>query len=143
MIRRSRFVFGPDLDLGTEFACGISTRPWIPVDQTIGGARTSAAGIPASYVVRRDNLLDLPLRFYESEWQDLKDLLAAGQGAELIRWFPESDDPFIYFDVWLESPKAGDTIRPTRDSEYPRAMELTITIRGQGAEAPWLEYFDG
>jgi len=135
MPRRPRFDFG-----GATFEATIPARAWTPGDETIGGSRTSAAGVPASYVVRRDRLLDVTLRFLESEWEDVRDLVEFGQSAELFTWYPDANDLAQSAEVYLISPKPGEKWAPVRSADYPRAMELTITLRCPTAPL-WLPYF--
>lgn len=137
MERRSRFEYGT----AQAFECTVTTRPWAPADNTVGGSRISAAGIPAAYVVRRDGLLDLTLRFWESEWTDLLNLVAWGQAANTLTWFPEATDLGTSWDVYLDSPAPGSRFGPSRDGDFPRVMELTVTLRGAGTGVPWLAYF--
>jgi hypothetical protein len=140
MERRSRFVYGPE---GSEVTLDttISVRPWLPIDRTVGGSRTSAAGVPASYVVRQDSLLVVTLRFWESEWLGILNLLTFGRSDQSFLWFPDVDDTGTSVEVYLETPIAGEDATPTRDGEFPRVMELVITLRGVGTAVPWLPYF--
>lgn len=133
--QRSRFEYG-----GLTFETTLPARPWTPIDDTVGGSRVAAAGIPAAYIVRRDALLDLPLRVLETEWPALANLVAFGQSAQPFLWFPETllTESFT---VYLENPKPGERWSPTRSSEYPRMLEMTLTLRGVGAAVPWREYF--
>lgn len=139
MERRSRFIYGP---LGSEVTLitSISVRPWLPTNRTIGGQRISAAGVPASYVVRTDHLLEITLRFYESEWSAIENLVAFGQSAQSFLWYPEADSG-TGVEVYLDSPQFGESVVPSRDAEFPRVMELPITIRGVGTAVPWTPYF--
>lgn len=137
MLRLSRFVYGEQ-----EFQTTISVRPFTPVDRTIGGSRTSAAGVPASYIVRRDAMIDLVVRIFEDEWTDFLNLLIWGQGAESIFWYPDAEDTLTFWEVYLESPMAGQDIRPNRDGNFQRVFEVPITLRGVGTEVPWRTYFE-
>lgn len=137
MLRRSKFQFGTN-----TFTCSLPARPWTPGDSTVGGTKVSAAGVPASYVVRRDALLDVPLRFDESEYELLLAMVAWGQGGLPITWTPDAEDGALgSFDVYLEAPAPGTSWKPTRAADYARMFEFTITLRAQaGMLAPY--YFD-
>ena len=137
MLRRSKFAFGT-----STFTCSWPARPWTPSDATVGGTKVSAGGVPASYVVRRDALLEVPLRFDEGEYPFLLALVAWGQQGLPIAWTPDVEDATLgTFTVYLEAPAPGSTWKPTRDTAYLRVMEYTITLRAQaGALAPY--YFD-
>ena len=135
--RRSRFVYGPS---DTEFITELSAHPWTPVDFTVGGARTSAAGVPASYVVRRDNLYELPLRITEDEWQQFLALVAFGQTDEPFTWYPDADD-VVAIPVYLENPLSGERWAPSRMSDFLRVFEITLVLR-QANTTTWQPYFE-
>jgi hypothetical protein len=136
MSRRSRFVYGT-----STWVTDLPARFWSPTDNTVGGTRVSAAGVPATYVVRRDGLLELPLRLHESEWPDLLALVAYGQSGLPISWAPDADNPGAAVDVYLESPAPGEKWTPTRSAEFPRVLEQTLTLRGL-TTAPWAAFFE-
>lgn len=138
MERRSRFVYG-----GQTFTTSVSVRPWIPVDNTIGGYRIAGSGVPAGYVARRDSIVELVVRFYESEWLSLLNMIIYAQdGAASITWYPDDDDEDTSFVVYLDSPAAGERIVPTRDSQFPRLLELPLVLRGSGTEVPFVPYLE-
>ena len=137
MQRRSIFDFGT-----STLEATISARAWIPIDLTVGGSRTAASGVPASYIVRRDAMLELGLRFWESEWASVLNLVAWGQTRQAITWFPDALDLLTSFEVYLEAPLAGERWAPQRDSNFPRTFEVSLTLRGVGAAVPWLAYFE-
>lgn len=124
---------------GGSFSPRLPPKPWTPVDMTIGGSRTAAAGVPASYVVRRDSLLEVTLRIDEDEFVDLVNLLTWGQGAESFLFYPDADDLGTSYEVWLESPLAGERYSPER-TDFLRTFETTITLRGVDLP-PWPAYF--
>lgn len=118
-------------------------RPWTPADNTVGGRRVAASGLPASYIVRRDALLELTLRFHEDEWADVLAVVAAGQADEALTWYPDLEDqPGVSYAVYLEEPAAGTRWAPLRDQQYPRIFEGTLVLRGVSA-APWTPFFTG
>ena len=136
MERLARFVFGT-----TTFDATISARAWTPRDATVGGSRTAASGVPASYIVRRDALLDFRLRFWETEWPTVLNLVSYGQGKQALTWYPDLDDLDVSFSVYLEAPAPGEAFAPERDPDFPRTFELPMTLRGVGAAVPWADYF--
>lgn len=133
--RRSRFVFGTG-DWTTE----VSAQPWIPADNTVGGSRTSAAGIAASYIVRRDILTELTLRVSEDEWDELLALVAYGQASLSFTWYPDADEAASYA-VYLEAPLAGERWSPARTVGFLRQFEVTVTLRNTAGVDPWQPYF--
>jgi hypothetical protein len=136
MLRRSVFDYGA----GT-WEAELSAVDWLPMDSTVGGQRISAAGIPASYVVRRDVLLQLTLRVRESEWASFLNLLTYGQAAEAITWTPDAEVPAETYQVYWHAPAAGEQMTPSRNAEYPSVFEVSITLRGVGTSAPWRPYY--
>jgi hypothetical protein len=135
VIRRSRFVYG-----GGDFTTELSAHPWIPADSTVGGDKVSAAGIPASYIVRRDNLMEVTLRVQEDEWETFLSLIAFGQSRQTFTWYPDSDEG-ANFTVYLESPLAGERWAPTRLGGFERVYEIPIVLRGYPGVNIYGEYF--
>lgn len=136
MERRSRFTYGAQ-----TFETTISVNAWTPTDRTVGGSRIAASGTPAAYVVRRDAMLEMTLRFWESEWIAVANLIAWGQSAQPITWAPDADDPGTTVDVYLDAPAPGDSFSPERVSGFPRVMELALMLRGKDGAVPWTPFF--
>ena len=133
---RSRFVYGE-----TDWETSLPVRAWDRSTPTVGGSRTSAAGVPASYIVRRDHVLRVTLRFYETEWENVHAMIAWGQLAETLLWYPDANVAGTSFEVYLDSPLAGEDIAPSRSSDYPRTMEVTVSLRTVDG-SPWgLNYY--
>lgn len=130
-----RFVYG-----SSQFIPTYPARAWNPSDEPIGGARISAAGVPASYIVRRDALLELTLRFTEAEWPTVRALVAFGQSGQEIAWYPDAAE-VTSFSVYLHAPAAGERWGPTRSADFPRVFELTLTLRGVDDAVPWVAFF--
>jgi len=137
---RSRFVYG--VAGASDWTFALPPGAWERRTPTVGGRRVSASGVPAAYVVRREHILVLPLRFYETEWADVHALLAWGQTSESFTWYPDADMPGESYEVWLETPAAGDEITPTRLSSYPLVLELSIGLRTVDG-LPWTLDFYG
>lgn len=128
---------GAPVDLALMLPVGL----WRHRLKATGGEAESDAAFPASYVVRRDYQLAIPLRFYESEWPAVRALLEFGQSGGVLTWFPdlESEDSF---DVYLDSPAVGEEINPDPDAAYPRALVLTIVLRRVDGVEWDLGYFE-
>ena len=133
---RSRFVYGATGE-EVDLEMMLPVRPWDRSTPTVGGSRISAAGIPGAYIVRRDHRLVLPLRFLETAWAGIHALIAWGQAGESFTWYPDALEAGTSFLVWLDSPAPGEDIAPSRSSDYPKMLELTITIRNAVADQPW------
>lgn len=113
---------------------------WSHQLKQIGGETESDAAFPASFIVRRDYQLAIPIRFHEDEWPAVRALVEYGQTGGVITWTPDTDSEDS-FDVYLDGPAIGEDIAPTVDAAYPRAMLLGIVVRRVDGE-PWdLEYF--
>jgi hypothetical protein len=101
---------------------------WSPSARDIGGSNKSDAGIPEAFIIRRDQLCDVELRFLESEWATVDTWLAyVIQGFSFDFWFNKTDNATKYT-VYLESPKVGDDIKPKREP-YGKVMSLSLTLR--------------
>jgi hypothetical protein len=136
MRRRPRFEYGD----GFFFEASLTALAWTPKDITTGGRRIASAGLPASYVVRRDAVLDVQLRFTEDEWPDLLAVIAAGQSDAVLTFYPDAEESTT-FQVYLDAPASGDTFQPVRDSAFPRMLTVTLTLRGVSGTPPWVGYF--
>lgn len=112
-------------------------RLWTPVSTAVGGTDVSAAGVPESFVIRRDQSLDARLLFREGEWPAVHAWLAWMQDtAGTCRFFPDRDAS-TYRTCYLESPKVGEEIRPER-GEHPGTYEIGLRLRTTGtADAPF------
>lgn len=138
---RPRFVYGTtgnEVDVSLQLPC----RPWGRRSPTVGGSRVAAAGVPGAYVVRRDHVLLLPLRFYESEWPDVDALVTWGQLGESLLWYPDANVVGVSSEVWLHSPAAGDDYSPSRMSSYQPVLELTLELRSVAATVWSIGYYD-
>jgi hypothetical protein len=133
-----RFVVG---DIDYTFA--LPMRPPTPRKAAIGGSETSATGVPASYVVRRDYLLAVPLRFEEEDWGDVEYLIDTMQDhAVEIEFFPDAEEVADSYFCWLESPGMGEAWEPSRSDELGggRGYEVTVVLRS--VLGPWdVRYF--
>lgn len=134
---RFRFVYGIGADV-VDWTTSLPVRAWERRTASVGGSRTAAGGIPAAYVVRRDHILAVPVRFYESEWADVHGVIEWGQWGESLVVYPDAGGEVIAesFDVWLEFPKTPEDIRPERDPEYPRVLTQTLELR-RSVDTPW------
>jgi len=137
MDRRARFEYGT----ASAWEAPISSPPWDPVDDSVGGARVGASGVGAAYVVRRDALVEVTVRYYEADWASLLALLVFGQTQQAFRWFPDADEATSFL-VYLDAPRPGTKTKPDRDANYPRAFKQTLVLRGAGT-TPWTPYFTG
>jgi len=140
--KRSRFVYGLAGGL-TDWETILPVAPWNRETNVIGGSRTSASGTPAAYVVRTDYNLAITLRLFEAELADLEALFGwAQQGPESFLWYPDADTPAQSFEVYLESPLAGESWMQARMGGYPRVSEITITLRRVDGYAWGLDFFE-
>jgi hypothetical protein len=112
---------------------------WTPSIFTVGGRAISGAGVPASYLVRTDRLLDLPLRIQEDEWADARSFLRAVQNHQTFQWYPDAEDLSVVYDVVLASPSLGEDWTPQR-TEFPRVMSAPIVLRNRSVTLWPLHY---
>jgi hypothetical protein len=132
-----RFVYGIEPE---DWSPSVPQRPWSRSTPTVGGSRTSAAGIPASHVVRRDRLLTMRLRVYEYEWADVEALVAWGQYSEPITVYLDRED-VVGVDCYLESPLAGEALEPQREDGFPLLLGVDLTWRRVDGQVWTREYF--
>lgn len=138
---RPRFVYS-----ATDITLSLPVRPWDFLEHIVGGDVESGGNVKAAFVVRRDQQLALPLRFFEEEWPLVNALIEYGQTGLPITWYPAADETDISFEVYLDAPEVGDQYNAEPDGEYPRAVYLTLVIRrtdGEGWEEEDLpSYFE-
>lgn len=138
---RPRFVYG---------AAGVTllslpVRPWDFLENIVGGEAESGGNALAAFVIRRDQQLSVPLRFYENEWPAVRTLIEYGQTGQPLQWYPAADETDIVFDVYLDGPEVGSQYDSRPDPEYPRAVSLTLVLRrvdGLGWEDMLPSYFE-
>lgn len=118
----------------------IPALPWLPHDRSIGAMHIAASGVPASYVARRDYLLDLTVRVLESEWPAFLSFLQWAMEAESFTWYPDANDLDISFEVYLDSPADGGDWSPSRGA-FDGIFEAAIVLRNAGLAAPWQAFF--
>lgn len=115
----------------------IQQRWWEPEEGVgFGDEDESDAGVPHSYVVRYDRAVRVVIRFTDDEYEDV---MAA------MKWIMEhKSEGFYYrfdqldaatdFFVYLESPRLGERIRPTRDGSAPWTWTLSLLLRSTSGE---------
>jgi hypothetical protein len=131
----------PLFSFGTAtFQPSISAPPWIPESETIGNTRWTALGDPGPALESRFRRVRVPLRILEEEWLSFLALIEFGQTGNALTWQPDPDLE-EEFEVFLDDPMAGKDWTAHRSAEFPRVLEVTITLRGSGTSVPWLPYF--
>lgn len=124
-----RVLYGPDYTRTLELS--LPQRLWTPLSVAVGGSDVSAAGIPESFVIRRDQVLEVRLLFREGEWPAVHDWIAWMQdNAGFCRFFPDRDAAYFRA-CYLDSPRVGDEVRPDR-GEYPGTYEIGLRLRTTG-----------
>lgn len=121
--RRSAFVYGTER---LEF--DIPPRQWAEAGSSIGGTAVAASGVPASYTVRTDRRIPLPLRYGETEQWKVDQLLAWGFTGSLLTWYPDTEVD-TGLEVYLDSPAPGQDWAPEIDGTYPRVRTLQLMLR--------------
>lgn len=116
-----------------ELFFSLPQKLWIAGSRPHGGGNISDAGIPEAFVIRRDQLVEVELRFTESEWPDVADWLEYVQsnGASFRFWF-DVNDPLTEYTVYLDSPEADDELMPSRD-EFTSVLQMKMTFRSTTA----------
>jgi hypothetical protein len=127
LARIPRIVYGPT---PTIFQPSIPQRAWNRVTGGVRGSLLSSTGVGASYSIRNDRLLELTIRYLESEEPALIDALEY-----LMAWpnvgtiYPDSLVLATSYEFQLRSPTFNDVeYGGERDEEYPQALQQTIRI---------------
>ena len=135
----SSFVY----DSGTRtYTCELALRHWTDSPTTVGERRIAAAGTGAVDIIRRDGLIDVPLRFYEDDWPNVWRMIQWGQTEERFTWYPDASDTDTVYSVYLQEPAAGSRIQYERNPEFSEQLELTITLRLAGSPSPFGLVYD-
>lgn len=126
-----RFVYGTGGDLRLSL-------PSQPRDYTlvgVGGDIESDAGVRTAFIVRRDKLWTITLRFYESEWPNVQAFISAVQPGDLFTYYPDTAI-LTSHQVRLVEPAIGRTYDVTPDPNFPIVFMLTITVQAGAIAAP-------
>lgn len=102
---------------------------WREREQSVGGALEAGSGTIAGYVVRRDRILELPLRIGEGEWPGVLAMLRAAQAGAVLTYFPDADDVGTSIACTLLAPLADGQAQPEPEGEYQRVARLPISLR--------------
>ncbi len=124
-VERPRWVYNDGS--AVDFTMALPQRPWDFGKLQVGGSDVSAAGVPAAFTIRQENLLYITIRFPVSEWANVERLVRHGQGGGTFTFYP--DQTGTTHTVYLDEPRMGEVIRPRRDPRDQRTFELDITLR--------------
>lgn len=125
--RQPRWVY-TDAGGAVDYSMEVPQREWNYGSLALGGSDVSGAGVPAAFVVRKDYLLHLTLRFFAAEWTSVERLVAHLQEGGSSQFRPDKDVPAVNHTVYGVSPILGEEIAPTRGAE-PSTLDLPISIR--------------
>ncbi len=124
---RPRWVYNDGA--AVDYSMLIAQREWRYGSKGEGGSDVSAAGVPSAFVIRRDYLLHLGLRFHAYEWPNVERLVRHLQEGGTATFYPDRDVSGTSHTVYSVSPKVGEEIEPIPDGQDPEVLELAITIR--------------
>lgn len=125
----SRFTFGPAEALEV-FEPALPVGLWQNSVPTIGTARKTGTGLPGVTFGQRQQLLIVPVRYYETEWPAVRRLIEWGQTKAPFLWLPDRGALEIpEVEVILSAPRVADAISPEPDGRYPRVSVLRLTLR--------------
>ena len=126
-VERPRWVYNDGS--AVDYTMSLSQRAWDFGKRQIGGSDLSAAGVPAAFTIRQENLLFITIRFPVGEWANVERLVRHGQGGGTFTWYPDQSESGTNHAVYLDEPAMGEIIRPRRDANDQRTLELDITLR--------------
>ncbi len=102
---------------------------WTPKAQPVGGHAVSDAGVPESFVIRRDQQCEVGIRFNEAEWVSVDTWLAFAQSAQAFDFWFNKDDDATKYTVYLDVPNPGDgEVAPTRET-FIECFYIMVTLR--------------
>jgi hypothetical protein len=102
---------------------------WSPKSKPIGGSAVSDAGVPESFIIRRDQLCKTTIRFTEAEWASVDSWLNWAQQANSFDYWFDKNLIGTKYTCYLEEPNLGDgEIDPDRE-EFGKIFVLPITLR--------------
>lgn len=130
---------------GTDYVTTIAQREFDRRGETVGGFREAAAGGTnrAGRVIRRDYLLDIVLRIYESEITAIETMIAWMQdnfATPFTHWPDYVTTPALSFSALLVSPAPGDPLEFPK-SEFPGMRDVRLTLRRADGLSWDLEYY--
>ena len=126
-VERPRWVYNDGSSV--DYTMSLPQRAWNFGKRQVGGSDVSAAGVPAAFVIRQENLLFITIRFPVGEWADVERLVRHGQGGGTFTFRPDQAEAGTTHTVYLDEPPMGALIRPQRDAQDQRTFELDITLR--------------
>lgn len=109
-------------------------KPWRVETVGRGGHGLSAAGVPESYQIRRDERVRVRFRFTETEWvSKVRPFVVWAQGSgATFKFYPDKDaaagSAGEFYTCYLDAPTMGETVDPVRDP-YFGLLELELVFR--------------
>lgn len=116
---------------GTVLIFSQSSTLWTSDRQAIGGGSVSSAGVPEIYVIRKDSLIKLSLRFLESElasvitWVDW----TFDNGSLGFFYYYPSQTNSTNYKSWLVTPKITEPYGFRRVTGTLNVLELDVEFR--------------
>jgi hypothetical protein len=103
---------------------------WKPSSKPIGGSNVSDSGVPEAFIIRRDQMVDVTIRFTEAEWPNVDALIDWGQRGNSFDYWFDKDVSGTAKTVYLLTPAPGDgEVAPERDSEWRYVYTLPLKMR--------------
>lgn len=125
-----RFVYTDDGSVAVDFTLTLACRPFTSPARSIGGREESASGAVASWTVREDSKLRLPLRITESEWPAVLKMIRHGSRGTAITVHLGAESRSCR----LLSPNVFEEDVEAQHAQYPGDMDLTTLWRSLGAD---------
>lgn len=109
---------------------------WRPYSKGVGGTDRSASGVTESFLIRREYLVKLMLRFTEDEWASVDSWLSWAQdnAGSTFDFYFDKDDVATLYTVLLDKPSFEDgEIQPDRADAH-RIYEIEVVLRNSENE---------
>lgn len=117
---------------GRSFVFQYPVTRWIPGERTTGFTAKDADGFPGTEIRLRRYTLGMNIRFTDDEWIIVREFMKLAQTGAEFSWEPNAlmtvPDMPEFYNVFLDSPRVADIIRPTRDTVYLHLLTIPIVL---------------
>lgn len=130
-----RLKYGPQI-----INLSLPQKPWNLSPVGVGGYRVSAAGVPNSYQLRRDQRAEVEIRVTDDELSDVFAWIAYAQSPPFVVQFQfDQGVPSTSYNVYLDSPAMGEDVMITREDTI---NVVSLTIRTTSGTPFSVKYHD-
>jgi hypothetical protein len=115
---------------GGSFTLSLPLPRWSYRQRALGGMAVSDAGVVADFLRRRDQLIDVRLRYLDSERTAVMTWLETVRNAGVTTFRFDSTDAGTQYTVYVDAPRMGtDELQEEPDDQYLGAWSVALTFR--------------